>query len=179
LCNKRLHKRAAKSGQRKADSKEECMSKKKATMSEASAPQYARLLGEIKQRIRHAQARAWMAVNAEMIRLYWRIGQVIDRRQQAEGYGAAVIPRLARDLLNELPEEKGFSERNIKRMLAFNRLYPDAALDAELVPQAVAQAASEVQATAGFPPGLLLAVPWGHHAVLMEKANEFLLQRRQ
>lgn len=118
-------------------------SKKKAvaaTPAAAAPAQYAELLGEIKQRIRHAQARAWMAVNADMIRLYWSIGQVIDRRQRLEGYGTAVIPRLSRDLHNELPEEKGFSERNIKRMLAFFRLYPSAALGAELVPQPVAQA---------------------------------------
>ena len=100
---------------------------------------YASLLGEIKQRIRHAQSRAWMAVNAEMIRLYWCIGQVIDSRQLQEGYGTAVIPRLSRDLHNELPEEKGFSERNIKRMLAFYRLYPHAALGVDVVPQLAAQ----------------------------------------
>ena len=47
----------------------------------SGASQYAELLGEIKQRIRHAQARAWMVVNAELIRLYWLIGQVIDHRQ--------------------------------------------------------------------------------------------------
>lgn len=132
------------------------------------ASYYAGLLGEIKQRIRHAQARAWMAVNAEMIRMYWCIGQVIDGRQQQEGYGAAVIPRLARDLHNELPEEKGFSERNIKRMLAFYRLYPQAALDAELVPQPVAQVAPDVC----IPAAVLLAIPWGHHATLMEKVKD-------
>lgn len=150
------------------------MTKKKPATALIPAPQYVQLLSEIKQRIRHAQARAWMAVNAEMIRLYWRIGQVIDSRQQQEGYGAAVIPRLARDLHNELPEEKGFSERNIKRMLAFYRLYPHAALDAELVPQPVAQAdsgsggAADASLTAvDFPAPLLLTVPWGHHAVLM------------
>ncbi len=138
---------------------------------------YGELLGEIKQRIRHAQARAWMAVNVELIRLYWRIGQVIDHRQRQEGYGTAVIPRLARDLHNELPEEKGFSERNIKRMLAFYRLYPHAAMDTELVPQPVAQAvvcpADGATATGvDFPAPLLLAVPWGHHAVLMEKVKD-------
>ncbi len=146
---------------------------------------YASLLIEIKQRIRHAQSRAWMAVNAEMIRLYWCIGQVIDSRQQQEGYGTAVIPRLSRDLHNELPEEKGFSERNIKRMLAFYRLYPHSALDADLVPQLAAQVGFVPQAVAqpqrqlkvttvnvSFPTALLLAVPWGHHAVLMEKVKD-------
>ncbi|WP_288898632.1 DUF1016 N-terminal domain-containing protein [uncultured Delftia sp.] len=77
------------------------------------------LLADIKQRVRHAQTRAMLAVNAELIRLYWDIGALIDQRQKREGWGAAVIPRLAKDLHNELPEEKGFSERNIKRMLAF------------------------------------------------------------
>lgn len=42
-----------------------------------------------------------------------------------EGWGAGVIPRLARELKNEMPELKGFSERNIKRMLAFFLAYPD------------------------------------------------------
>lgn len=151
-------------------------------------PHYAELLGEIKERIRHAQARAWMAVNAEMIRLYWSIGRVIDHRQQQEGYGTAVIPRLSRDLHNELPEEKGFSERNIKRMLAFYRLYPQVSLGPELVPQPVAQAAPQPMDAAGAldtaTPGtssalsedgsgaLLLAIPWGHHAVLMEKVKD-------
>ncbi|WP_217994916.1 DUF1016 N-terminal domain-containing protein [Methylogaea oryzae] len=157
------------------------MSRKKKTttaaMQASDMPQYAELLGEIKQRIRHAQTRAWMAVSAELIRLYWRIGQVIDSRQQQEGYGTAVIPRLARDLHNELPEEKGFSERNIKRMLAFYRLYPHAALESELVPQAVAQAELHPASSAAlpvvdFPAPLLLAIPWGHHAVLMEKVRD-------
>lgn len=80
---------------------------------------YPTLLADIKRRVRHAQTRAMLAVNAELIHLYWDIGALIDGRQKQEGWGAAVIPRLAKDLHNELPEEKGFSERNIKRMLAF------------------------------------------------------------
>ena len=124
---------------------------------------YRQVLADIKQRIRHAQTRAVMAVNAELIRLYWEIGALIDARQQQEGWGTGVIPTLARDLHNELPEEKGFSERNIKRMLAFYREYPHL----EFVPQAVAQMAAhrEVpQPVALFPAELLCALPWGHHA---------------
>ena len=132
---------------------------------------YAPLLAEIKARVRRAQTRAVLAVNAELIRLYWEIGGMICQRQQQEGWGAAVIPRLARDLHNELPEEKGFSERNIKRMLAFYREYPQA----NFVPQAVAQMEGDTkvpQAAAQFPAELLLALPWGHHAELMAKVKE-------
>ena len=82
---------------------------------------YAQLLKDIKARIQQSRTRAIFSLNAEMIRLYWDIGRMIDGRQQEEGWGSAVIPRLARELHNELPEEKGYSERNIKRMLAFYR----------------------------------------------------------
>lgn len=159
------------------------MSTKKAATPAMPAPQYAQLLGDIKQRIHQAQAGAWMAVNAEMVCLYWQIGALINARQKQEGWGAGVLPRLARDLHNELPQEKGFSERNIKRMLMFFRQYPHAALDAAQAsaeqkgPQAVAQLAAgasgaEVpQPVALFPSALLLALPWSHHALLMEKVK--------
>jgi len=138
---------------------------------------YTALLADIRQRVRQAQGRAVLAVNAELIRLYWEIGGLIDRRQRQEGWGAGVIPRLARDLHNELPEEKGFSERNIKRMLAFHRAYPhleDGPQPAD-GPQPVAQLPSipeGPQPVALFPAELLLAVPWGHHAELMAKVKE-------
>ncbi|MBP7441251.1 MAG: DUF1016 domain-containing protein, partial [Acidovorax sp.] len=38
---------------------------------------YASLLADIKQRVRQAQVRAMLSVNAELIRLYWGIGQTI------------------------------------------------------------------------------------------------------
>ena len=138
---------------------------------------YTALLADIRQRVRQAQTRAVLAVNAELIRLYWEIGALIDRRQRQEGWGAGVIPRLARDLHNELPEEKGFSERNIKRMLAFHRAYPH--LPDGLQPADGPQPVAPLPATpegpqpvALFPADLLLAVPWGHHAELMAKVKE-------
>jgi hypothetical protein len=67
---------------------------------------YADLLGRIKQRIRQGQTRAMLSANAEMIMTYWDIGRMIQERQVREGWGTSVIPRLARDLRNELPEVK-------------------------------------------------------------------------
>lgn len=147
-----------------------------ATLRHVPAPAgYANLLKEIKARIQQAQTRAMLSVNAELIRLYWDIGLLIDQRQQQEGWGAAVIPRLARELRNELPEEKGFSERNIKRMLAFYRAYQE---PAAIVPQAVAQLTDTskvpqpVAQTSAPADSLLWAIPWGHHALLMERVND-------
>ncbi len=137
---------------------------------------YATLLADVKQRVQRAQVRAMLAVNAELIRLYWEIGQVIDLRQQQEGWGSAVIPRLARDLHNELPEEKGFSERNIKQMLAFYREYAHL----QLVPQPAVQiqTSAKVQLpVALFPAELVLALPWSHHAILMAKLKDLPTRR--
>lgn len=143
---------------------------------DSPALHYPALLTDIKQRIQSAQTRAMLAVNAELIRLYWEIGQMLDARQKDEGWGAAVIPRLARDIRNELPEVKGFSERNIKRMLAFYREYRSLSF----VPQAVAQieASAKVPQTAAlFTPELLLALPWGHHALLMERVKDVTVRQ--
>ena len=148
------------------------------------------LLADVKNRIQSAQVRAVLAVNAELVRLYWDIGRVIGERQRAEGWGAAVIPRLSRALNNELPELKGFSERNIKRMVAFHRDYPQ---PADIVPQPVAQLpgthrparASSApamnpivpQAVAQLPDSLLWSVPWAHHVILMDTVPEIPLRR--
>lgn len=96
---------------------------------------YGELLGEIKSRIRQAQVKAIFSVNAEMILLYWDVGRIIHLRQQQKGWGTGVIPRLSRDIRNELPELKGFSERNIGYMVRFAREY-DASV---ILQQAVAK----------------------------------------
>ena len=68
--------------------------------------------------------RSWSSANAELIRLYWDIDRAIALRQQRRGWSSGVIPRLVRDLRNELPEVKDFSERNIDRMVEFYWEYP-------------------------------------------------------
>ena len=84
---------------------------------------YAPFLGAVKDRIRAAQVKATLSANAELIHLYWDIGRAIAAIQQKEGWGAGVIPRLARDIANDLPEVKGFSERNIGHMIRFAHEY--------------------------------------------------------
>ena len=80
---------------------------------------YGPLLAELKSRVRAAQVKAALSVNRELIALYWDIGRVILQRQQAEGWGAKVVARLAADLRAEFPEMTGFSARNLDYMLAF------------------------------------------------------------
>ncbi|MEQ1638077.1 MAG: DUF1016 N-terminal domain-containing protein [Methylococcales bacterium] len=69
---------------------------------------YAAWLTELKTRIHNAQQRAALAVNRELLLLYWQIGQDILTRQNQQGWGAKVIERLAQDLCNAFPDMKGF-----------------------------------------------------------------------
>jgi len=121
---------------------------------------YNRLLTDIKQRIRQAQNKAILSANSEMISMYWDIGKMLVEKQQLEGWGAAVIPKLSTDIHNELPEIKGFSERNIGRMIAFYREYPDSRT---ILPQPVAKLPGQT---------MLAGIPWGHHCLLIEKVKD-------
>ena len=100
------------------------VSKKTTVVRKAGLSGYAPFLGAVKNRIRAAQVKATLAANAELIHLYWDIGCAIAAMQEKEGWGAGVIPRLARDIANDMPEVKGFSERNLKRMVQFAAEYP-------------------------------------------------------
>ena len=133
---------------------------------------YSDLLSHIKTRIRTAQIKTAFAANAALIALYWDIGLMIAERQKQQGWAASVIPKLSKDLKNELPEMSGFSERNLSRMIAFYRAYN---IDGSILPQAVAKldAPSLQQPLASVAHyDLLLSIPWGHHAVLMEKVKD-------
>ncbi|WP_075321983.1 PDDEXK nuclease domain-containing protein [Acidithiobacillus albertensis] len=111
---------------------------------------YADWLAELKARIHRAQQRATLAVNRELVLLYWQIGQDILTRQAAQGWGAKVIERLAHDLRNAFPEMKGFSRANLMYMRAFAEAWPDE----QIVQQAVGQ------------------LPWGHNLVLLTRLKQ-------
>ncbi len=153
---------------------------------------YAPFLKAVKDRIRVAQVRATLSANAELIHLYWDIGRAIDAMQKKEGWGAGVIPRLARDISNDMPAVKGFSERNIGRMIAFAREYgarpilpqPVAKLPpSDILPHAVAELVSSeigpiVSAQLGTSDDLtkvqrlVAQLPWGQNVILFEKVKD-------
>jgi len=89
---------------------------------------YADFLTTLKAEIHATQTQAAVAVNQELVRLYWRIGREIEARQQSEGWGANVINRLARDLKASFPKMAGFSPRNLRYMRDFARAWPDEAI---------------------------------------------------
>lgn len=111
---------------------------------------YQEFLQTIKSRIQQAQLKAVLAVNRELIVLYWQIGQGILHRQKEQGWGAKVVDRLAADLHRAFPEMRGFSVRNLKYMRSFAEAYPDE----QFVQTVSAQ------------------IPWSHNIALLDKVKD-------
>lgn len=109
--------------------------------------EYSELVNSLKQKILLAQQRAVLAVNKELVLLYWEIRKAILDKQHQQGWGAKIIDNLSRDLSQSFPELKGFSPRNLKYMRKFAEIYPDF----EFVQQAAAQ------------------IPWFHNCILIDK----------
>jgi predicted nuclease of restriction endonuclease-like (RecB) superfamily len=110
---------------------------------------YDDLLRDLKLRIRQAQVRAALAVNRELVLLYWQIGRDISMKMQAKGWGAKVVDRLSADLRHEFPDMQGFSPRNLRYMRTFAEAYPDESM--------LQQSAAKI--------------PWFHNCLLLDKVH--------
>jgi len=111
---------------------------------------YPQLLERLKREIASARTRAAVAVNEELIGLYWRLGGEILARREQEGWGTRVVKRLSVDLREAFPEMKGLSEANLRHMRAFAQAWPEW----EVCSQAVSK------------------LPWGHNLELIYKLDD-------
>ncbi len=115
---------------------------------EPQPDEYTAFIHHLKTRIQQTQVRAALAVNQELIGLYWGIGQEIVEAQTRHAWGDKVLEQIAEDLKSAFPEVTGFSRRNLYRMRQFYLAYHE---QNQIVPQAVAQ------------------LPWGQNVILLEK----------
>jgi predicted nuclease of restriction endonuclease-like (RecB) superfamily len=111
-----------------------------------SSKTYQELLARLKDQIRTAQVRAALAVNRELVLLYWGIGREILERQATEGWGSKVVERLAKDLHAEFPDMKGLSRTNLLYMRTFAEKWPQESIVQQVVGQ----------------------IPWGHNVRLLD-----------
>lgn len=104
----------------------------------------------VKERLKSAQLRAAQAVNTELIRLYWEIGNDLLAKQKSFKWGDNFLEQFSHDMRHEFPEMQGFSVTNLKRMRLFAQEYADFEKSAQAVHQ----------------------LPWGHLVVLLHRAKE-------
>lgn len=73
--------------------------------------------------IKQSRVQAVRAVNAELINLYWSIGEYIYNRVESAEWGQSVVKELAQYIKRNEPELKGFSDKNLWRMKQLYETY--------------------------------------------------------
>ena len=136
--------------------------------------EYRQWIVSIKKRIQASQIKAAIAVNRELLELYWFMGQQIIEREESAKWGDGFLKQMSQDLLNEFPEIKGFSHRNLKYMRQWVRFWSGSpAIGQQLAAQLPDSKGQQVAAQLTSD-GKLLAfqIPWGHNMLLLDKLTD-------
>ena len=132
----------------------------------------------IEQLIEVSKLRAAINVNSSMLALYWNIGKNILQKQQDEGWGKKVIEQLSKDLSAKFPDDRGYSERNLRNMKRFASEYPDFPIlqvplaklkEAAIWQVPLAKLEKEGKDAIQIP---LAQITWYHHISLLSKVED-------
>ena len=99
--------------------------------------------------IQAARSRTFSAVNKELIDLYWQVGEYISRKLASSAWGEAVVQQLADYIGRRHAELRGFTRRNLFRMLQFYDTYK---ADAKVSP-------------------LVTQLPWTHNLMILSRSK--------
>jgi predicted nuclease of restriction endonuclease-like (RecB) superfamily len=121
-----------------------------------------------------------LAVNSQLIQLYWDLGKQITEKQETAKWGSGFIDQLSKDLRAEFPYMKGFSKQNLYRVknfyLYYFQYFTNVAqvarqLESSNQPQVVSKLEKTEQVVAKNA-ALLFQIPWGHHVLVIEKIKD-------
>jgi len=118
-------------------------------MSPGRARPAASVFDDVFKLIDAARGRAFAAVNTELVRLYWQVGEHISGKLASAEWGDAVVDQLAAAIARRHPGLRGFTRRNLFRMRQFYETY---------------RREKKVSA-------LLTQLPWTHHLIVMGQAK--------
>ena len=85
--------------------------------------------------IETARNNALQAVNTELIKMYWNVGEYLYELTSNSAYGDKVIDEIAEYIAQSNPTIKGFNRRGLYRMRQFYEAYKDDAIVSPLVTQ--------------------------------------------
>ena len=136
--------------------------------------EYGSFIKEIKELIYRRQYEAMRRVNAELIQLYWEIGEEITHQQNEKGWGKSIVEILSKELQKEFPGVQGFSARNLWLMRSFYIEYSQSAI--------LHPSGAEIQNLKLNPlgaengcvslPALLADIGWKKNVVIMQKCKD-------
>ncbi|MFH1136159.1 MAG: PDDEXK nuclease domain-containing protein [Pseudomonadota bacterium] len=108
----------------------------KKTLEKKSSPMAVpgkKLVSDLRTLILEARSNLARTVNAELTLLYWHIGRRIRQdilKKRRAAYGQEIVAALGRQLETEFG--RGFSEKNLHRMVQFAEVFPDEEIVAAL-----------------------------------------------
>ncbi len=112
---------------------------------------------ELANRYRRSQIKASLRVNNEMLMFYWSVGKDITEKHADSKWGSKFFQNMSRDMLDSIPNAKGFSPTNLRYMMRFYESFREI----EIVPQLGEQflmASNKV-----------FMIPWGHIKLLIDR----------
>ena len=78
---------------------------------------------KILEQIQQSRQKVFAHVNTALINLYWQIGEFISDRVSSQAWGKKIVTDLADYIKQQVPEIKGFSDKNLWRMKKFYETY--------------------------------------------------------
>lgn len=138
-------------------------------MANSFSKNYMDVLQDLKEKIRQARLRAVVAVNNELLSVFWEIGNTIRKQEKAEGWGTKTVERLAKDLKIEFPDMKGLSPRNLRYMREFVVAYPRFTI--------LQRSVAKLDNNTKTQPFTILQqsvakLPWSHNCTLLDKLKQ-------
>ena len=104
---------------------------------------------EVVTLIHTSRQQALRAVNTALIDLYWRIGEYLHHKIEADGWAKGTVVHLAAYIAQREPGVRGFSPQNLWRMRQFFETYRD---DSKLSP-------------------LVRVLPWTHNLIILGQSK--------
>lgn len=123
-------------------------------MNNIDIKEFKKWVNSISANYKQSQIKAAIKVNSEMLSFYFELGKEISITSFKAIYGSKFYDNLSKELINNLPNIKGLSPRNLRYIEKFYLLYKD---KVEILPQVVAQ---------------LFSIPWGHHRYIIDKCKD-------
>ena len=120
-----------------------------------SVTKHAAFLEQLKTKVHQAQLKASLAVNSELIQLYWDIGKAIVEKEKKEQVITQVTEESFKHLQHAFPEIQGFSHANILKIKAFYLTYAEFSANNEL--------------NNNLP---IIKIPWGYNVLIFTKIKD-------
>ena len=112
--------------------------------------EYRRWIQELGDKYRNSQIKAAIKVNNEMLLLYWHVGKEISEKYSESKWGSKFFNNMSMDLVDLIPNAKGFSPSNLRYMMCFYNEFKDIVIVPQVGEQLLENAGNEITQTIGL-----------------------------